>query len=298
MLRISFQQIHYFLTVANVLNFTEAAEHLFISQPALSKQIKALEAELGLTLFKRNKRLVELTEEGSLLLQEWNIIERMISTSIDNAKRLNSQEIGQLNIGYTDTFVLDSILGKLISDFNKNHTDIDISFGSYGYRTMRQSFKAHELDLIFIPFFELCNYTDINYHHILTVDLSVAIPLSNPLSQRDNISVNDLSDEKFVMISPKESPKGVEKILQNCRDSGFEPKEIKYVNNLNSLILSLENGVGVTICHDNITDKNVRFYKLPIQPRDSDIMAVWKSGKKSKELDLIIQALKENFDHQ
>ena len=67
MYRISFQQIHYFLTVAKTLNFTEASKTLYISQPALSKQINVLEEELGFSVLKRNKRNVILTPEGELL---------------------------------------------------------------------------------------------------------------------------------------------------------------------------------------------------------------------------------------
>ena len=69
--KISFQQIDYFLTVADVLSFTEAARILYISQPALSKQINVIETELGFPLFVRNKRHVVLTPEGISLHRDW-----------------------------------------------------------------------------------------------------------------------------------------------------------------------------------------------------------------------------------
>lgn len=289
--RITFQQIHYFLTIAKVLNFTEASKMLYISQPALSKQIHVLETELKFPLFVRTKRSVSLTLEGEQLYKEWFIIEEMMINSIYHAKLLQQTAIGHLNIGCTDTFQIDDSLSELVETFHLKYPNIDINLESYGFKTLREKLYSNELDVIFIPFFELVNYTDVEWLHFQKIDLGIAISVNNPLSQKENLTVKDLIDEPFVLITPTESAVGVEKTKSYCLSNGFDPKIVKYVSNLNSLTLALKNGIGVSICHNKISDKKIRIFDLEIQPNDSDIIAIWKVRQNSIELDLLKKEL-------
>lgn len=289
--RITFQQIHYFLTIAKILNYTEASKMLFISQPALSKQIQALEEELGLPLLIRNKRSISLTPEGEQIYKEWSVIEQMMINSIYNAKLINQTAIGHLNIGCTDTFQIDEPLSDLVEPFHLKYPNIDLNLESYGFKELRDKLNLNELDMVFVPQFELPNYKDVKLLHFQEIGLGIAVPVSNPLSRKDKITVKDLANEPFVVINPRESALGIEKIKALCHSNGFEPKIVKYVSNLNSLTLALKNGLGVSICHNKLSDKKIRVYDLDNQPMDSDIFAVWKAEKNSMELDLFINNL-------
>jgi DNA-binding transcriptional LysR family regulator len=289
--RITFQQIHYFLTIANVLNFTEASKMLFISQPALSKQIQVLEEEIGLSLLIRNKRSVSLTPEGEQIYKEWTVIEEMMVNSIYNAKLLNQTAIGHLNIGCTDTFQIDEVLSELVDNVHSKYPNIDINLESYGFKTLREKLKLKELDIIFVPNFELTNYKDVEWVSFQKVDLGIAVSVNNPLSHREVLTVNDIANEPFVVITPNESALGVEKIKALCLSNGFEPKIVKYVSNLNSLTLALKNDIGVSICHNKIVDKKIRIFDLEHQPNDSDIIGIWNVRQNSMELDLLKKEL-------
>lgn len=286
MYRITFQQIHYFLTIAKVLNFTEAAKQLYISQPALSKQIHVLESEVGFLLLKRNKRSVALTPEGESLYKDWMIMENMMNSSIYNAKLLRHNAIGRLNIGCTDTFQVDESLSELVENFHSNYPNIEVNMESYGFKTLREQLISNELDIIFIPYFELENFKNVDWMNFIDVNLCIAISTSNPLSKQSHVTIKDLKNEPFVTITPKESALGVEKVRNQCRQNGFEPTIVKYVSNLNSLTLAVKQGVGVTICHNLISDKKIKIFELEEQPKDSNIIAIWKSDADSVELDL------------
>jgi len=289
--RITFQQIHYFLSIAKVLNFTEASKMLFISQPALSKQIQVLEDELGFTLLTRNKRSVSLTPEGEQLNKEWIVLEEMMINSIYNAKLLNQTAIGHLNIGCTDTFQIDESLSELVNNVHNKYPNIDINLESYGFKTLREKLKSNELDIVFIPNFEIPTYKNVEWLYFQEVDLGIAISVNNPLSQKERLDIKDLANEPFVVITPYESALGIEKIKALCLLNGFEPKIVKYVSNLNSLTLALKNGVGVSICHNKIADSKIRIFDLEHQPKDSDIIAVWNTNHNSIELDLLKKEL-------
>ncbi|MFA9463052.1 MAG: LysR family transcriptional regulator [Velocimicrobium sp.] len=291
MYRITFQQIHYFLAIAKTLNFTKAAKSLYISQPALSKQILVLENELGFSLLKRNKRSVELTLEGESLYHDWIILENMMNSSIYNAKLVKRSAVGNLRIGCTDTFQIDESLSTLIQNYQSHYPNIDIDLGSYGFRSLREQFNNGDLDVIFIPDFERINYKDIDYLLFQKVELCIAVPSSFSLSQKKNVVIQDLKDQPIITISPKESIIGVEKIKTYCRSYGFEPNIVKYLFNLNSLILGVRNGIGITICDNKINDNKIKTFNLENQPNDSDIMVVWKSNLDNAELDLFVSEL-------
>lgn len=296
MYRISFQQIHYFLAIAKTLNFTEAAKTLYISQPALSKQILGLENELGFSVLKRNKRNVELTPEGESLYRDWSTLENMMNSSIYNAKLLKRKTVGKLSIGCTDTFSLDETLSQLIYNYQNNYPNIDIDLGSYGFRTLRERFNNNDLDVVFVPEFEIQNYKHVNQLSFQKVELCIAVSVSNPLSKKACLVIEDLRDQPLITISPKESLTGVNKIKDYCRSYGFEANIVKYVSNLNSLLLGVKNGIGITICDNKIKDDKIKIYNLEHQPNDSDIYVLWKSSVEHAELELFLDELRDMTD--
>lgn len=283
--RVSFQQVHYFLTVANYLNFTEASKSLYITQPALSKQIFSLEKELGFSLFNRNKRSVSLTPSGEYLYKEWLNLADVIDSSIQHAKQLSHTISGELNIGIVDTFNCDETLAALIAIFREKYPNISINLESYSFKELRERFHANELDIILIPVFELDTYKNVDWVPFQETQLAIAIPTSNPLSQQEIVTMEDLRDQPFVVISPKESPNGIEKIKLACRAYGFEPNIVKYATNLSSLMLAIKNGYGVSICHNRILDdKKIKMYDYNSGQNDTDIVAAWKLSKTSLEV--------------
>ncbi|WP_099467140.1 LysR family transcriptional regulator [Konateibacter massiliensis] len=296
MYRITFQQIHYFLALAKTLNFTEAAKSLYISQPALSKQMLVLENELGFSLLKRNKRNVELTPEGESLYRDWSMLENMMNSSIYNAKLLKRKTVGKLSIGCTDTFSVDEMLSKVLYNYQSHYPNIDIDLGSFGFRTLRDQFNNRDLDVIFVPEFELESYKDVNSFLFQKVELCIAVPSSHPLSKRDHVTVTDLKDQPLITISPKESVVGVSKIKNICKAHGFEANIVKYVSNLNSLLLGVKNGIGITICDNKVRDPKIKTFNLDKQPDDSNIYVLWKTGLEHAELELFLDELREMLD--
>lgn len=293
--KINFQQIKYFLTLAETLNFTDAADILYISQPGLSKQIGALENELGFRLFVRNKRVVELTPEGESLYKDWSVLFKMYDSSVYNARVIGQRAVGNLKIGCTDTFNLDDFLPDIIEKFQKTYPNIDIDVSSHSFKSMREKLLSEEMDVIFTPYFELEDLPDVNWTKVLDITLGVAVPRSNPLSHLDTITLDDLKEQTFIMVSPSESHSGVEKTLRLLKKS-FEPKKIKYVSNVNSITLALKSGLGVAICDIKKgigQDHKIKSYPVPGMPNDSFIIAVWKNHRENLSLDLFCDVLKE-----
>lgn len=295
MYKITFQQIHSFLALAKTLNFTDTAESLYLSQPALSKQMNVLEEELGFPLFARNKRSVHLTPEGEVLFKDWSVLEQMLHSSISNAKMLKLTTTGKIRVGCTDTFHLDPDLPGVIASFSERYPLIDIDLESYGFRTLRDMFHNHDLDLVFLPEFEAENYKDADHLFFKKVELCIAVPASHAFFNRESLDISDLRGEPLITISPKESTSGVNKIKEYCRRFHFEANIVKYVNNLNSLILGVKNGIGITICDSCINDPKIKTFPLKVQPGDSDILAVWHKEQTQPEVALFLEEILEKI---
>ena len=298
--KISFQQIDYFLTVADVLSFTEAARILYISQPALSKQINVIETELGFPLSVRNKRHVVLTPEGISLHRDWKSLSQNMESSIYNAKLLRNHASGELYIGCSDTFDYSDVLPKLVRNFMSDYPQINVDASSHSFKTLRESLLADKMDIIFTPYFELDGLTDVSWMKLKDIPLSIIVPTCNPLSEKDSISLRDLKNESFILISPKDSQSGTERTQALCRRCGFNLKKVRYVPNVSSMQLAVQNGLGVAICNSKMFEHDsemCKIYPLDITQDDSFLVAVWKKDRHNVAVDLFTTLLQNQFTH-
>lgn len=296
MYKISFMQISYFLKLAQTLNYTEAAKILYISQPALSKQIAALEKELGFALFRRTNRSVELTLEGESLYQDWSSMDTLLNSSISTAKMIRKNAVGRLTLGLTDTFAISESFFHVVDDFRIKYPNINLDLESYGFRTIREMFNQEELNIILIPEFELENYTHVHTEWFQSVKLCIAISKKHPLAKKEHLAISDIKSLPMIVISPNESLNGINRIKNICRKEGFEPNIVKYTSNLNSLVLGVANGVGVTLCDNGVRSEKIRTYPLEEQPNDSDLYLVWKESAEHAEVKFFLDEIKSVID--
>ena len=144
-IRLTTQQIRFFLEAAECLNFTEAAKRLFVAQSTLSKQIALLEDELGLKLFYRSNRTVGPTPAGSLFRGEMEKVEHRLTEAIDRARHVNRGLDGTLSVGILgiiDPSLFVSPLLKLFQELNgEGHTIVmithDLSVAQNARRVVR-----------------------------------------------------------------------------------------------------------------------------------------------------------------
>lgn len=297
--KISFQQIDYFLTVAEVLSFTDASRLLYISQPALSKQIGALEKELGFSLFVRDRRHVALTPAGASLYRDWNELSKRMEDSLFAARAISSQTSGILSIGCSDTFDYSDVLPFTVRRYIRNYPQIDVNIESHSFRTLRDGLMSDKFDVIVTPYFELDGLSDVQWLRLKDIPLSIIIPTSNPLCEREHIRFRELSEETFILISPNDSLGGINHTQELCRRSGFRMKNARHVPNVSSLELAVKNGLGIAVCNSKLfeNDSNCRIFPLDIQPDDSFLVAVWKKHTAGIPLKLFTTLLQEHFSH-
>ena len=141
-----FRQLRYFVTVAQQLHFGKAAERLQITQPALSKQIRVLETELGIELFIRTKRTVKLTKAGEVFLEQAQQLLKQASVAIQLAKRTASGELGRLTIGFTPTATY-TVLPELIRRFRSHYPQVEVEMLDLSTEAQVTAINKGEIDL-------------------------------------------------------------------------------------------------------------------------------------------------------
>ncbi|WP_413740854.1 LysR substrate-binding domain-containing protein [Sodalis sp. RH18] len=139
------RHLRYFLAVASELHFGRAAQLLNIVQPALSMQIKALEGVLGVRLFNRTNRHVELTEAGRIFFHEAKMILEKVDHAALLASRAGAGEIGQLNIGFSGNSAYSGVLSSTVRSFRQQYPQVDISLNEMSIRSQLQGLQKSQL---------------------------------------------------------------------------------------------------------------------------------------------------------
>ena len=143
------RQLHYFITVAEELHFGRAAKRLQMTQPPLSQQIQQLENELGVPLFKRTKRHVELTKAGATFLEGVTRTFEQLNQTIDSTQRAQRGEIGKLEVGFVGSATYD-ILPPLIREYQNQYPNVELKLQELSTPNQIDELDHQKLDIGFV----------------------------------------------------------------------------------------------------------------------------------------------------
>ncbi|MDS1014630.1 LysR substrate-binding domain-containing protein [Lentilactobacillus buchneri] len=266
--------LRYFIESAKYLNFTKAAEHLYVTQPTLSRQIMDLEAELGVQLFVRGRQTLTLTSEGDALLEQ--AID--IVTKFDNIKKTiqphTNELTGKLTIGY-QSFFDTTLMYDVLKSVTKKYPRVTLSLFRGTPLQLRRQLINNQCDAIF----GLNTYID-SIPNIKTIELQknklqIAVPSTHPLANMKSVDIKRLANDNFIMLNRKISPFIVDYAISLCMKNGFSPHALYYVNDAEQALLHVGSGQGVTFLHSmNKVNNPVESYGvnlLDINGLDNDL---------------------------
>lgn len=240
---ISIQQIEIFLTLANARSISAAARTLYISQPAVSASLRAMETELGIKLMSRDNRGSMLTAAGQRIYAELDPVYKRFKLAADRILTMSS-DLGSnaLTLGsFHDPEVIRFMLTA--SDrYEVQHPDRRVTAEYYNHHELRDKLLCEELDMVFTFSFEIMGRPDMECRRLHALNQYFIIPSSyyQPLSKE---GYGYLYDKPLIL----EASSGRETMLSICRAHGFEPKRIKYVNSLILLAQMIADGHGFSI---------------------------------------------------
>ena len=195
--QLNLRYLHYFLVVAEELNFTRAAARLNMAQPPLSVQIKKLEGEIGADLFRRDNRNVELTEAGRILLAEAKQMLAMSERAIDMTRRAAKGEFGHLSIAYTNPAGY-LVFPRILNLFKALRPGVALDFHDLRIPQQLAQLQRRELDLGFVWLPVAASELDVRV--VANDPYVVALPAHHPLAALDEVSIKQLSGEPLVSV--------------------------------------------------------------------------------------------------
>ena len=285
-------QIKYFITAANCLNFTQAADLLYITQPALSRQISAMEKELNLQLFIRSSRSVRLTPAAKVLYEELQDIYSSYTRAVERAQSIQHGLSGALRVGILDGTQVDDLLPPVMHLFARQYPYVEISLEYHSFNALASLLYDGGLDLAITLFFDIRDRFNLNFQVLEKGRDHIALLRSHPLAARDFVHLSDLRDETFIIVAYNDSAVSPKLILEACQAQGFTPK-VRFSPSIQTSMLWVQAGVGVTMLDSrNILRAypQVKFLDVD-QVSDPSLTAAWHQDNSNPALPVFLQAL-------
>jgi DNA-binding transcriptional LysR family regulator len=212
------RQLGYFSEVARQASFSKASKKLHLSQPTLSKVIKNLEEELGVTLFDRSTRRMHLTHAGEILLHHANNLMKSMEALHAELTDLSQMKKGQVKLGLPPVIGV-SFFPKIIAEFHSAHPMISIQLNEEGGKTIEQSLLDGGIDLgvVVLP-------VDHSLFEVLPIvdrRLYLVVPPNHFLTRRTEVHLSELNQEPFIMF--REGFSLYDRVREACIREGFEP---------------------------------------------------------------------------
>jgi len=289
--QIELRHYKYFLALAKDLHFRKAAERLYISQPGLSRQIKQMETDLGISLFERHNRKVELTKAGLYLQKELTNTFNRLDDIITQAKLLHDGMDGNLKLGYVGS-AMQKVIPELLLKYKNKHPHVLFSLNEMDNNKQIQALLNQEIDVGFVRMERVPR--GINIQSVFEDTFSLVLPKDHPLEESNFKDLIQLKDESFILFDSSYSESYHEKVMQIFDYSQFAPLITHYTVNASSIFRLVENKFGVAIVPTSLKlgyDMGIKFIELNKIPQRTTLRMVWNNMNTNPILDNLINTL-------
>lgn len=289
--QIEFRHFRYFLAVAEDLHFRKAAERLFISQPGLSRQIKQMEEDLGIQLFVRHNRKVQLTPAGLLLKTELSRTLKDIDNILDSAKLLQEGKQGKLNFGYVGSAMLE-IIPDVLLRFKKEHPNVQFGLKEMDNQKQIDHLLSQKIDIGFVRLNRAPRGLIIK--PILQETFCLILPKNHPINCANFNDLSQFKNESFILFDPSYSPSYYEKVMQIFDDSNFSPIVTHNTIHAASIYKLVENNFGLSIVPKSLLQgytMNIKFIELTNIPQRTTLSVVWNTNNRNPILKSLIEKI-------
>lgn len=272
------------MAVAEELNFGRAAKRLRISQQPLSQQIKRLEAELGVELFRRTTRRVELTGAGEAFLDEAYRTLSQGELAVEAARRAARGEAGALRIGYAPA-ALYGPLPAALRAFRASYPGVVLELTESLSTAQEEALVSGRIDAGFL--YPPVGDPAVAWETVLEEPLVAALPADHPLAGRGVVELKELSEEPFVLMPRRNRPLLHDRIVAECFGAGFSPKVSQEAGGIQALLGLVAAGFGVGLVLGSFRDlrrPGVVYLSLKEPGEKIALAAAWRRGDASPAL--------------
>ncbi len=285
-------QMKYFLTTVTCLNMTEAAEELHITQSALSRSILAMEGELGVKLFIRDKgKAMRLTAEGSEVYQHLSRIYADYIAMTEEVENVRRGLTGKLSIGFLEGQMLDGQLKEILDLFAAQYPNICLTYTRDTEKGLIDQLQNGGLDVAVMLALQVQSRANLLFRDLFWLPTYMIVAKNHPLAQREWVSLSELREDTFVYI---ENSEVTSEMVALCESMGFAPR-IRYVKNIREQSLCLELGQGIAgynAYHACFYSPNVSTFRVEEIP-DAQFVMAWNKNNYNPAIAMLDKMVKD-----
>lgn len=283
------------MEVARCQSFSKAAAHLYISQPAISKQVSLLEKSLGVTLFDRTFSAAHLTRVGKMFYEHFQKSSIEFNALLTEAKQITTGHAGSLRLGCLDGWDLSEFFPKMRAVLGDKHPNLQLDLNGYNHTQVLDALLQNDIDMAITLAITVQGQPEFSRREFTAVQTVVLFSAHHPLAQKKNLTLADFKDEPFFVITPQSGAANpMEQLtLDVCQAAGFTPK-IEHVPSSASVLLRLQGGSGAQITSEWTGACKLPIYRMMPLSHKLNISAVWLENQQNPAKHVFISEL---FSH-
>jgi LysR family transcriptional regulator, benzoate and cis,cis-muconate-responsive activator of ben and cat genes len=296
---VELRHLRYFVAVAEAENVLRAAtQKLHVSQPAVSRQIRDLEDELGAQLFERTGKSVRLTDAGLLFLKEARAVLERTDEAMRSVRAFAQAGETELHVGYTPALRA-QIVSPTLRAFQREMPKVHVKLHDWSYEKILTGLRDGRLQLAFIvrPS-KRGEFRDLRFEELLLEQVRLAVPPTHPLAQRRSVSLTDAAKEPFVGLTREDFPDYNAYLNAVFTPVKNKPRVIEEHDSMTSVISAIEAGTGVGLAVDALGysfGSRVKLVRLTPEPKPLAFGIATRKGKLSPATEKFCQCARETL---
>lgn len=275
-----FHQLRYFVATAEERSITAAAKRLHLSQPALSRQILALEEQLGVALFDRIKKRIYLTEAGRFFLDRARQILCDAETSAQQVREQFGDAKRTIRLGFLTIF-LDDIVAPAMRTLRKESSRTEVALFELSPKAQLDRLRDGELDLALLGNLAEEDRSRYTVQCLMRSRMAIVLPDDHRLATRRQLALKELAREAFVSLSDTIFPGRRQFLRKVCQSQGFEPEIVEESDSLSLLLAAVSSGTGVALLpvhSGKLPHLGSVFVRMATPVVHAEVMAVYRKG--------------------
>jgi LysR family transcriptional regulator, benzoate and cis,cis-muconate-responsive activator of ben and cat genes len=289
-----FRRLRYFVAVASELNFSRAAKRLHISQPPLTRQIRQLEIDLGVTLFERTPKGARLTVAGATLFEEASNLLSLAARAEQRVQQAGRGELGRLDIGIFGSSMLD-LVPKLLMAFRRSYPAVQTVLYTLDRNQQIAALREHRISVGFNRL--VGREDDIATELVLSETLFIALHSANPLARHKKLQLLQMRDQPMLLFPAAPRPNFVDHVIGLCVSEGFVPQIAEINDDVVTSMALVSGGFGwsiVTASTLNLRLPGVVYRQIHRTPAPTvDLSCLYRKNDETPALQTFLHVVRE-----
>ena len=289
------RHLRYFVVVAEEEHFGRAADRLHVVQPAITRQVRQLEEEIGYSLFDRLKRGVRLTEAGRSFLEESRQLLSELERGVDRTRLVAQGKVGRLRIGFAEPATYSGELPRILRDFRSSWPDVRLELFPSSSILASEQLREQKVDVAFVYILPT-NLPELKYRKVTVDRWVLALPRAHRLVKSKRVTLRDLNGEPFVWFPRAVAPLLYDRVLSACHAAGVTLNIVQEGNSPTILLSLVSGGIGLTFTitsaaktkPDTVVLKEIANLRLKV-----DFFAIWRGDNRLPALQKFIEVVRK-----